>query len=372
MENEDKADSDSDANASCEATFKETISGNVYLSAKLSLLLMHAAAFGRDVMIRKLIMLGAQVKPAGDGKSALYWAIKQSHTRTAEILLEEGAPVDGQDQHGTTPLHLTVRFERLNIMSLLIRYGANLEARTIGTFWFGRQKLAIKGVTPLHIAAINRGRTSCLISLIKAGAHLKAETDYPDKKQAIHLAARAGHTEYIRILINAGVGVDESDGFKETPLMVAIHHDQLHVVKCLVSMGANCTDLVDRYGDNAATIARKRFKSGPELAHIKLTTGEDADYTQSGLEIRDIIENASTREREAILNEDAIRNLRVNDKCQESGEVVRRQRNPPSRLSIPRVHQTRDMSDPIAIRTVADVCGSSLYDEHHTIISNPN
>ena len=244
-------------------------------------------------------MLGADTNAAArSGRTALYEAVYGNRPNVAELLVKHGAEVNMHDHNGCTLLHHAVCSKKSTMLSFLIENGANLEARSLATLWIGDTRLGEQNITPLHAAA-HYGTLACLIILEGAGAQIRSKTGQPDQKQAIHIAARMGHTDIIKWLVRAGIGVDEIDGFKETPLMLAINYEHPIAVQCLLSLGADCTALVNSQGDNAAAIAQKKCKSGPDAAYIKLTTGKDVACSQSASKIRSIVARASVRNSEA-------------------------------------------------------------------------
>ncbi len=69
-----------------------------------------AAAYHDDVAsIRLLVGAGADVDPVAEDETPFLHAVKTSHFRAAEALLELGANVDFQDSHGRTALHYMLR-----------------------------------------------------------------------------------------------------------------------------------------------------------------------------------------------------------------------------------------------------------------------
>ena len=85
---------------------------------------------------------------------------RDGHMRVVKRLIEEGADVNLRDQHGYTPLYLSVRVGHLDIVAYLIEIGGadvNLPAKN--------------GYTPLAIAAEN-GNLDIVEYLVDHGADL--------------------------------------------------------------------------------------------------------------------------------------------------------------------------------------------------------
>lgn len=85
-----------------------------------------AAAYWDDVaMIRLLLKHGAEVDPVTEGETPFLSAVKVSHFRAAQCLLEHGADVDYRDPAGATALHYMLKkgSEAKHFLAL-VRHGA--------------------------------------------------------------------------------------------------------------------------------------------------------------------------------------------------------------------------------------------------------
>jgi hypothetical protein len=56
----------------------------------------------------------------------LYQAIVNNDLDEVKQLLKDGAPIDGQNRYGNTPLHFAARYGRTKIVRYLIEQGANI------------------------------------------------------------------------------------------------------------------------------------------------------------------------------------------------------------------------------------------------------
>ncbi len=79
--------------------------------------------------------------------------------------------------------------------------------------------IAPNGLTPLHVAAGN-GRAKAVEILLKGGAQLEAK-DRKHGKTPLHWAVFGGGVDAARVLLDAGADVNAKDGRTQTPLAAA-------------------------------------------------------------------------------------------------------------------------------------------------------
>ena len=105
-----------------------------------------------------------EVKNKREEFTALHFASYYGHPEIVELLLENGADIEGKDNYENTPLINATWYGNLKVVKLLLENGADIEAKNI------------KGITPL----IN----TCLIGhykitklLIEQGADIEAKSN---------------------------------------------------------------------------------------------------------------------------------------------------------------------------------------------------
>ena len=142
---------------------------------------IHAASrIGHIQAVKQHLAAGADVNVKADkfGITPLHLAVDGSHRETVELLIVNGADVNGRNYGGWTPLHTAAdrskgtaaNISHKEIIELLIAKGANVNAKiTSGP---------IRGYTPLYLAAINNNTE--IADLLrkhggKTGEELKAE-----------------------------------------------------------------------------------------------------------------------------------------------------------------------------------------------------
>ena len=80
------------------------------------------------------------------------------------------------------------------------------------------------------------GNTELLALLLEAGADVNGEKDYDSP---LYVAGRYGNTETVKLLLKAGANVNKTGFLGATPLFVAYHRDHLEVVDILLEAGAD-------------------------------------------------------------------------------------------------------------------------------------
>ena len=85
----------------------------------------------------------------------LHYAAEVGNIRLITELLEDGYPIDGQDEHGQTPLHCATRTGQVDAVKFLLDHKAQPDIPENG------------GETTLHYAVIfNNTQTKKIISLL--------------------------------------------------------------------------------------------------------------------------------------------------------------------------------------------------------------
>ncbi len=184
-------------------------------------------------IVRLLLEFGAEVNPEGDwrsplGYAAAEWSELDEPCESVRLLLEAGAdPNTRGGPDGETPLHSAARHGHLQVISLLLEYGAEVNAKDSNT------------CTPLWNALYHQKEPAARL-LLAAGA----DTSWlQDRLSAILLtsAARSGELPTLRLLVELGASPEaETEGIGcGAALTSAVRQNQVHVVRYLLSLGAD-------------------------------------------------------------------------------------------------------------------------------------
>ena len=191
---------------------------------------------------------------ARDGSSNLTDLLKRLKPEQRKTALETKSK-DGS--HFVTPLIIAAHNGHLNSVKILLRYGADIEAR--GTLKTGDQ--IIEGCTPLWGAA-DTGHLDVVKLLIERNADVDSRTS--KGSTPLRVAAHEGHLDIVRCLVESGADVNARNVEGYTPLLVACHWGHLNTVTYLINKGA-FIDLQYKDGDTALHEAVQR-------GHLKIVS----------------------------------------------------------------------------------------------------
>lgn len=220
-----------------------------------------AASKGRVDLMEELARRGAELTGA-----ALLAAVRAGRTEAVDFLLEQGAPVDGPNAVGETPLMGAVG--EAELVSRLLEggadptavdvngHGALHKAVSLGNLASVRRLLdelsrpPTGGALALSLAA-SLGRTAILEALLEAGLD-------PDQRQSnrtpLMAAAEAGQRETLQWLLARGADREAEDGQGRTGLALAIAAGQLETAADLLQAGARL-EAPDREGRTPLMLA---------------------------------------------------------------------------------------------------------------------
>jgi ankyrin repeat protein len=144
---------------------------------------------------------------------------------TVSALLKDGADPNVKGRFDTPALHWLVRVNEFDAVAQLLKAGADANATTD------------QDLSPLSLAIAN-GNTEMVELLLKSGAN--ANTMEPSGESVLMSAAAIGVPGVITALLKAGAEVDAIDrDYGQTALMVAAREGHLEATRLLLEAGAN-------------------------------------------------------------------------------------------------------------------------------------
>ena len=240
-----------------------------------------AAAYDGDAeRVAALIKSGADVNETNAfGATPMGEAAKRGDTAVLQLLLSGGANPQSANADGETALMVVARTGNVEAAQLLLKAGAKVDAREN---WGGQTAL-------IWAAAQNQ---PAMIRLLAAqGANVNARSavrDWPRRMtaeerpkdmnrggmSALMFAARDGHIESVRALLDVGAEVDFADPDGSTPLIVALMNGQWDTARLLIDSGADVNQW-DWWGQSPLFMAVD-MNTLPTGARIELPTMDQA------------------------------------------------------------------------------------------------
>jgi ankyrin repeat protein len=221
---------------------------------------LHWAVHRDDVeLAERLIRSGARAEVRNNfGVTPLAEAALLGNIAVLKLLLEAGANVNSTNADGQTPLMVIARTNNVDAARLLLSHGANVNAVEQ---W--------RGQTALMWAAA-QGQTAMVKELAASGADVNARSKANNWDRgttaegtglgakylpvggltALLFAARQGHVDCARALVEAGADKDLQDPDGISPMVTAIVNAHYDVAQYLAERGAD-VNLADQFGRTA-------------------------------------------------------------------------------------------------------------------------
>ncbi|KAF4553918.1 Ankyrin repeat-containing protein 26 [Elsinoe fawcettii] len=246
-----------------------------------------AVKFGNVEVAQVLLSRGITANCSlKNGDSIAHIASEQKQPRILDLLLTSDPTLCNiENDSGQTPLHLaaglreststetaggvdaandrdlarqasnSVRSVVTEIIDMLMRSGANLDARTG------------KGLTPLHSACF-AGSVEAAGLLLNHGADIEAVTQLG--RTSLHVAAAQAHVDVVHLLIDRKANLEaQQPKSGTTPLLRAIATNSLEAVTCLLVRGANANTKRTDDGNSCLHYAAQKDMEGAIAPLIK-------------------------------------------------------------------------------------------------------
>eukprot|EP00913_Durusdinium_trenchii_P020569 g19319.t2 len=186
--------------------------------------IMVAAAVGSRDILEMLLQAGADSTAVDELlETALHAAAEAGQLECAEVLLENGETlqlVNQPQEAGLTPLHMASRNGHVEMIRLLLDFGACRDARDH------------MGVNALHVAA-EYGQEEVVEFLLEIGMDIEATEEAG--ATALYLAAENGQLSVVKALVEAGAEKNAADEAGATALYTACQYGHADVIAALLA-----------------------------------------------------------------------------------------------------------------------------------------
>eukprot|EP00435_Cladocopium_sp_Y103_P058630 s1533_g20.t1 len=212
--------------------------------------LMHRAAMQGHVEVMKSLLKGAKHLPSSSTR-AIHFAAKGGHIEAVDFLLRKGASLEEVSKgEGLTPLHFAASQGHAELVRHLVRRDAQLVAKDS------------RGLDPIHLAvhadsarvvremmawsfpedlphfAAEGGRLRSLRSILKQKPQA-AQTLDRRGFCPLHMAAMAGHSDAIQLLVEHGASLSQPEAAGFTSLHFAAKGGHRAAVERLLQLRAD-------------------------------------------------------------------------------------------------------------------------------------
>ena len=204
-----------------------------------------ASLHGSAAMMERLIKAGADPNERGlHDETPLMFAARSGSVQAIDLLLQHGAQVNVKESlRGTTPLMWAVEQGHTDAVRFLIQHGADVSVAS---------SLDSKGGTA-YLAPTVKGRANQEKNFrrfrqqelsAKDAEALAAAFGVPHNTKgggltALVLAAREGHLDCAKLLVQAHAGVNQVTHYGWTPLLTAVQNRHYQLAAYLLDHGAN-------------------------------------------------------------------------------------------------------------------------------------
>ena len=239
---------------------------------------LHCAAVGgKHEMTKLLLKHGADVNARDNeaGTTPLHVAAHSNSCRVADILIQHGAKVDAKMFRGKRPSFLR------RLVKPLISHGADLNTKSA------------RGWTPLH-AAVTGGAYEAAGLLLKHGADVNAR-DNETGMTPLHVAALEDDRHQVaELLLDCGASVSAKEKHGGAPLHTAVIGGVCRIAELLIKRGADVGATLENRAVTPLDMARSnnawgmvallaRFDKAPRLESAGVLLGDKAVMEVAGI-----------------------------------------------------------------------------------------
>jgi ankyrin repeat protein len=201
-----------------------------------------AAERGDAAKVRQLLASDTTLANAKGAynKTPLHWAAEKNHAEVAQLLISAGADINAEVSWGMTPLAWAANMGSRDVAEVLLANGAGPQLNmwcaaglgmldVVQSFWDGPDKLK-PGAGQTRSRESGDGKWE---KVQPAESYAELVSD------AFYIAARNGHVEVARFLLDKGADVDYRGFFGAPGLHWAAINGHKSMIEFLMERGAN-------------------------------------------------------------------------------------------------------------------------------------
>jgi ankyrin repeat protein len=178
-------------------------------------------------------------RPRGWAYPVGRWAARNGNTEALRLLIKSGLQITLDDFEGSGIVRAAIFRGDIEAVKLLVPNGQTLAALDSAPLIPKSESQGDPArrdrVSALHMAVMTRNREMAQ-TLIRLGADCNATDGLIGTLGA---AVQRGDQEMVQLLIDSGADVNGAPGTKMTPLLLAVQHDDLAIVRILLHHGAD-------------------------------------------------------------------------------------------------------------------------------------
>lgn len=186
--------------------------------------------------------MGANINATDvDGDSILHYIVRNKNIDMAKKIVKKNVDIDVKGMRGETPLMWACMYDDLEMVSLLIENGADVNAKNRDS-----ETVIFKAFD-----------YKILKKLVESGADIEAKNALSDR--ILHKVIDRGDIKSFEYLIERKADINAKNFSGFTPLMRAVISENEEMVRRLIELGANVGDR-NSYGYDALKLASSEMK----------------------------------------------------------------------------------------------------------------